>query len=240
MTYIILAAGLGTRLHPLTLKHPKSLYKLDKDMTVVQRLVKLIRANDQKAEIVVASGFMANNLVDELSLENVIFVRNPFFSITNSIASLWFARDYLERENVVIINGDIVLEDRLVKDIVCVPVEKPYVLIDSSCQDAGDYNAQVRDGKVLVMGKNLSTFYGEYACLTKLDSISSRLLKKEVCEMIEQEMYGQYFEDALVQMIFSRGFELGYVDIANYKWTEVDSVDDLIRAKKIHSEDSVF
>ena len=40
MTYIILAAGKGTSLQPLTMKTPKSLYKLDKDTTVLQRMVR--------------------------------------------------------------------------------------------------------------------------------------------------------------------------------------------------------
>jgi choline kinase len=237
MTYIILAAGVGTRLHPLTLNQPKSLYKLDKNMTVLRRMAKLIRKNDINAEIVVVTGFMEDSLEKELSEENIIFVKNPFYAVTNSIASLWFAKEFLERDNVVVINGDIVLENKLMEDVVCVPTEKPYVLIDTSCQDAGDYNVQVKEGKVLVMSKQLTSFSGEYACLTKLDSISSRLLKQEINDMIKQEMYDQYFENALVQMIFSHGFELYYLDIVDYQWTEVDCVDDLLKAKEIHTSD---
>ena len=43
MRYIFLVAGKGTRLQPLTLKHPKSMFKLDKDTTLIQRMVGLIR-----------------------------------------------------------------------------------------------------------------------------------------------------------------------------------------------------
>lgn len=239
MTYIILVAGLGTRLHPLTLALPKTLYKLDADMTVLQRMVKLIRKNDLNAEIVVVTGFMANHVADEISSENIIFVRNPFYAITNSIASLWFARDYLDRDNVVIIDGDIVLENRLMKDIVCMPTEKPFVLVDSTCDDAGDYNVQVKDKKVLVMSKQLVSYFGEYVGVVKLDSISSRLLKREMNEMIMNEYYDQYFENVLVQMIFSYGFGLYYVDIKDYNWTEVDCVDDLLKAKEIHVAEKI-
>ena len=38
-----MVAGKGSRLHPLTLKHPKSMYKLDEDMTLLQRMVMLIK-----------------------------------------------------------------------------------------------------------------------------------------------------------------------------------------------------
>ena len=97
MTYIILVAGKGTHLQPLTLKQPKSLYKLDGETTVLQRLVRKIRKYDSYAEIVVVVGFMYKHIKKEMLPENVKFVHNPFYDTTSSIASLWFAREYLQR-----------------------------------------------------------------------------------------------------------------------------------------------
>jgi len=64
--------------------------------------------------------------------------------------------------------------------------------------------------------------------------VSSRLLKEEIDRMIEGGMYGLYFEDALVQMIMFRDFQLFARDIAGEKWTEVNCVDDLLAAQEIH------
>lgn len=86
MTYIILAAGKGENLQPLTLKTPKSLYKLDRNTTVLQRMVRLIRKYDMGAEIVVVTGFMYEQVTRDLERENVIIVHNPFYSSTGSIA----------------------------------------------------------------------------------------------------------------------------------------------------------
>ena len=47
MKYIFMVAGKGTRLHPLTLKHPKSIYKLDENTTLLQRMVQLIKKYDK-------------------------------------------------------------------------------------------------------------------------------------------------------------------------------------------------
>jgi choline kinase len=236
MTYIILVAGKGTRLHPLTLHHPKSLYKLSENTTVLQRMVRSIRRNDHLAEIIVVVGFMHEQITDEIKNENVTIIHNPFFSITNSIASLWFARKYLERENVTIIDGDIVLDEGIMIDFVCKETRQPYVLVDSSCKDTGDYNVQIFNDKVCVMSKNLTSFYAEYACVTKLDAVSSRLLMLEIDSMVNNEMFDQYFENALVQMIFEKDFELFFRDIKDYKWTEVDSVDDLLKAREIERD----
>ncbi|MBQ9157003.1 MAG: NTP transferase domain-containing protein [Eubacterium sp.] len=234
MTYIILAAGKGNNLAPLTLKYAKTSFKLDEETTVLQRMVRSIRKADKNAEIAVVVGYKAEEIKKELEGENVRFIMNPFYEVTNSISSVWFARDYLERENVTIVHGDVVFSDEIVERYLTVPTEYPYVLGDSSCVRPGAYNIVSKDDQVLVMSKKLENFSAKYCCMTKLDPVSSRLLKEEIDSMINGNMYDQYFEDSLVQMIMFHDFQLFYVDIAGQKWSEVDTVDDLLSAQEIH------
>ncbi len=236
MTYIILVAGQGKKLQPLTLSRPKTLYKLDGNNTVLQRLVRSIRKHDKDAEIVVLVGFMYNHIQKELEDDNVLFVYNPFFADTSSMGSLWFAKDYLQRENVTIINGDIVMSDKLMCDVICAHTDVPYVMLDSTHKDGSKYNVQVQGDKVCVMSKNLTEFLGNYASVTKLDAVSSRFVLEQLDLMVNEGMYNLFFEDALVQMIFDKNFELYYKDIKDYQWTEVDNVDDLLRARQIQAE----
>ena len=236
MTYIILAAGKGENLNPLTLKYPKTSYKADDELTVLQRLVRSIRALDKNAEIVVVLGFLADMVKEELADDNVKFVLNPFYEVTNSISSLWFAREYLERENVTIIHGDVVFDDFITEEHIVKPTLFPYVLVDTSVTKPGAYNAVIDNGEVLVMSRKLEAFDAKYCCVTKLDAVSARLVKKEVDNMVNSNMYDQYFEDALVQMIMFHDFELRYADICEHQWNEIDSVDDLLHARKITKE----
>ena len=236
MTYIVLVAGQGKNLQPLTLNHPKTLYKLDGRTTVLQRLVRSIRKHDKEAEIVVVVGFMYKHIQKELEDDNVVFVHNPFYATTSSMGSLWFAKGYLQRENVVIINGDIVMSDQLMSDIICTHTDVPYVLLDSTLTDENKYNVQVQGDKVCVMSKNLTEFFGNYASVTKLDAVSSRFVLEQLDQMVNEGMYNLFFEDALVQMIFDNNFELYYKDIKDYEWTEVDCVDDLLKAREIQHE----
>lgn len=236
MIYIILSAGKGAKLQPLTLNHPKSLYKLDDKTTILQRLVRMIRKFDVDAEIVVVVGYMYKQIQRELEDDNVKFVHNPFYSNTSSMGSLWFAKDYLQRENVTIINGDIVTSDKLLQDVVCQHTDYPCVLLDSTHRDANKYNVQVQGDMVCVMSKNLTDYMGNYASVTKLDAVSSRFLLEQLNQMVNDEMYNLFYEDALVQMIFQKNFELYYKDIKEYKWTEVDCVDDLLKARQIQAE----
>lgn len=235
MTYIILVAGQGKHLQPLTLSRPKTLYKLDGNTTVLQRMVRTIRKCDKDAEIIVVVGFMYKHIKKELEDDNVKFVHNPFYAVTSSMGSLWFAKDYLQRENVTLINGDIVLSEKLLEDIICTHTDFPYILLDSTRNDDTKYNVQVQNDKVCVMSKNLTDFVGNYVGITKLDAVSSRFLLEQLDMMVNEGIYNLFFEDALVQMVFDRNFELYYKDIKEYNWTEVDCVDDLLKARQIQA-----
>ena len=137
MNYIILAAGVGTRLHPLTNESPKCLYKLDKDITIIERTVAMINRDDNDCNIVVVTGFFAEKIKDILNkFDNVKFIYNPFYKVTNSIASLWFAREYLVGD-VTILNADVVFDNNLCEQVIVKKVEKAFVLVDSSIKTDG-------------------------------------------------------------------------------------------------------
>ncbi len=233
MRYIILAAGKGTRLHPLTKKCPKCMYNLEADKSVIQTMIANIRLCDPSAEFIVVTGFMRKEI--EEHLKDVVFVYNPFYEITNSIASLWFAKEYLTGD-ITILNADIVAEEKLIRNVIVQKLAGAKILLDSSIKQNGDYNVQVKDDIVVVMSKELTNYYGEYAGITKLDSSSAEILRQEVEYMIHDQNYDQWYENALVQLIFKNDFKLGFIDIAEYNWAEIDTVDDLITSKEIFSK----
>ena len=239
MTYIVLVAGQGKNLQPLTLSYPKTLHKLGGETTVLQRLVRSIRKCDKKAEIVIVVGFMYKHIQKELEDDNVLFVHNPFYEVTSSMGSLWLAKEYLQRENVTIINGDIVMSDKMINDVICAYTDIPYVLLDSTKTSDNKYNVQVQGDRVCVMSKNLTDFMGNYVSVTKLDAVSSRFVFEQLSLMVNDGMYNLFYEDALVQMIFDKDFELYYKDVKDYKWTEIDSVDDLLKARQIQAESEI-
>ncbi len=237
MQYIFMAAGKGTRLHPLTLMHPKALYQLDENITILQRMINMIKKFDGNAKIIIVTGYMHSVIENEIT--DAEFVYNPFYEVTNSIASLWFAREYLCADEVILFNGDVVASEKLMNEIVCKPVKNPSVLLDSSIKTDGDYNVEILNDRVLVMSKDLKNYYGEYAGITRLNHYSALLLKQEIEQMIEEGFYDQWYENALVQLIFKHNFKLFFEDISGYDWTEVDSVNDLLLARKIYAREKL-
>jgi len=234
MTYILLAAGKGTRLHPLTFSYPKCLYKLDVETTVIRRMIQLIKKYDKESEIVLVTGFMDDVIKADLG-DTVTYVQNPFYSITNSLASLWFAKDYLNRDQVTIINGDTVMSEKAIKEVLCRKHDKPTVLLDSSIKSDGDYNVQVDGEIIVVMSKNLKNYYGEYSGVTILDKETCNKMVNTLNEMMQEELFNEWYEDVVVRMIFRNNHKFYHFDLSDYEWTEVDNVDDLLKAKKIHN-----
>ena len=235
MNYIFLIAGKGTRLHPITLDYPKSLYKLDDQMTVFERMIALIQESDPTANIVAVTGFQHQKI--EAISKSITYVYNPFYEVTNSIASLWFAEKYMDGDTVLI-NGDIVMERDLVQNVLCAPINRTEVLLDRAIKQNGDYNVQVNADNVVVMSKQLDEYYGEYAGVTRISASDITQYKKSLDAMIDKGVYTCWHEDLLVQMIFRENFSLGFCDIAQYEWTEIDCVSDLVNAKKIQSREN--
>lgn len=234
MKYFFLVAGRGTRMQPLTTNYPKTLFKLDKDTTIISRMIEMIRKYDENPKITIVTGF--KHYMIEESVENVSCINNPFFAVTNSLASLWFAKEHLVGDSIII-NGDVLVSEELMKEIVCKRIDRSEVLLDSSIRNDGDYNVEVIDNRVVVMSKGLNSYYGEFVGITRVDAKSVQLLKNEVETMIQNGQYDQWYEDAFIQMIFEHDFPLFYKDVCDYEWTEVDDVNDLLFARRIYQND---
>ena len=99
------------------------------------------------------------------------------------------------------------------------------------------YNVAIDGDLVVVMSKNLEKYYGEYVGVVILDKKTAEELTAVLDEMIREEQYNEWHEDVIARMIFRKNKNFFYYDMRDYEWTEIDNVDDLIKAKKIlHGE----
>ena len=233
MNYIILAAGMGTRLHPYTRNYPKSMLKLRNKITVLQRTINCIKEIDVNAKIYTIIGFEQDTIKNEIKGCN--FIENPFYRDTNSIASLWFAKDFLNGE-VTMINADVVYEKKLWQKIIDTQMGA-FVCMDASVRNDGDYNVKIINDEVVVMSKELNDYDGEYAGVTKLNAENTAILRTEIFSMVKYGFYNEWYENALVQCVLDNRIKLKYVDIQDYNWAELDSVNDLFMARTIKNRE---
>ncbi|MGK2961695.1 MAG: NTP transferase domain-containing protein [Gemmatimonadaceae bacterium] len=102
---VIVAAGLSSRLYPLTSETPKALLPVG-DETLLSRSIRLLR-NAGIPEIAVVVGFQAISIRDAVDTD-IAILPNPFFRHCNNMGSLLFARDFAADDSFVYLHGDLV------------------------------------------------------------------------------------------------------------------------------------
>lgn len=206
--------------------------KVSDNETVIQRAIRLIKEFDREAHITIVTGFCGDSIKSSLSNE-YNFITNPFYKVTNSVASLWFARNVLKgNKPVVILNSDIVFSVDFAKEITSIP-KNSTIYYDSSIQSHGDYNVQALNGKMVVMGKELSVYDGEYVGITKYVPEDLPALYAEVDKLVTEGLYDQWYENGLVQMTLNGEKLFQVTDAADFQWSEIDSIDNLLKIRRI-------
>lgn len=124
MQAIILAAGMGKRLKDLTQDSTKCMVKVN-GVTMIERMLTLL---DRKnlSRIVIVVGYKGQKLIDyigTLSIKTpIVFVENTVYDKTNNIYSLYLARKYLKQENTLLLESDLVFEEKVLDRI----LDDPY------------------------------------------------------------------------------------------------------------------
>ena len=100
---IIMAAGKGTRMRPVTLHTPKPLVKVN-GKRMIDSVIEALHKNG-RSEIYIVVGYLKDQFeILPKEYENVKLIENPFYDTCNNISSLYVARDYIE--NAIILDGD--------------------------------------------------------------------------------------------------------------------------------------
>jgi choline kinase len=110
MRIIILAAGKGERLMPLTRNTPKPLLDLGNGATLLEEQIASIQEAGCIDEIVLVIGYLAEQVEAKIKLHQASGIRirtiyNPFYEVSNNLMSLWFAQHEMEQDFLVT-NGD--------------------------------------------------------------------------------------------------------------------------------------
>ncbi|MDO5849534.1 MAG: aminotransferase class I/II-fold pyridoxal phosphate-dependent enzyme [Methanobrevibacter sp.] len=120
MQAIILAAGMGKRLKELTSDVTKCMVKVNEKTMIERMLGQLDELNLDR--IVMVVGYHAEkleNYVNSLDVKTPIeYVLNDVYYKTNNIYSLYLARDYLVKENTLILESDLIFDDGILEDLV--------------------------------------------------------------------------------------------------------------------------
>ena len=225
MKAILMAAGMGTRISSETNK-PKSLLPL-KDESLIMHTVNLLLKNNIDVNIIL--GYKGEYIKEELKGLPVTFFENPFYKVTNSIASLWFAKDILNDDDIILGNADVFYTQAML-DVLLKEQRDIVMIADSSRISEGDYFFKCDEQfKLIDYGKELKEKDRscEYVGLAKIRKEFMPTFKKQLLSLVHNGEYNYWWENTLYTMIDE--VDVNIKDINGIFWGEVDTKEDYRR-----------
>jgi choline kinase len=239
MKGIVLAAGPGRRLQPLTDDLPKTLLPLSNGRTILDVALANLRSAGLR-EVVVVTGFAADRVAEQReALEQRHDVRlellfNERAEEWNNAYSLWLARDAFG-EGALLVNGDTVHPSSVEETLLAVRGPGVLLAVDTE-KRLGEEEMKVllgEDGSLRTISKEVdpAAAQGEYIGVTLIEPSGAEPLA-EALEATWRRDPSDYYEDGFQELV-DRGGEVRVAPIGAVDWVEVDDHADLARAREI-------
>lgn len=234
MKVLIMAAGVGSRISRHLQNQPKCCVDIQ-GKPLIKKTFELLNRKGL-TNIALVTGYQEKYI--HQALEGFQYSRyfNPFYRVANSISSAWFARDFLVGDDVLIMNGDVFMEDSIL-DIILHESHSPVLLSDSGRIADADYRFQWQGNLLKKYGKQLTNeeTTGEYVGIGKLNQQDLMIFRQQVIDAVTAEDYQCWWEDIIYRTV-ETGQEVYVNDIAGRFWAEVDYIEDYERIKAFVSK----
>ena len=225
---IIMAAGLGTRMRPLTYKTPKPLVKVN-GKPMIESIIEGLHQNNI-TDISIVVGYLAEQF-DYLTkkYDGLKLILNPYYNKYNNISSLYVAKE--ELKNTIILDGDqIIVEPKL---------------LSNSFNYSGYAGSKINrftdewimhpdaEGTILSCDRDGNDHGWRLYSLSKWSARDSAKLKEHLIDEFEQQHHYDIYWDDVAMFDYFDDFSLKVIPIDSGDIIEIDSVEQL---KKINNE----
>lgn len=227
MKAILLAAGKGSRISKNIPNIPKSTLDINGTPLIIRTVTMLEKMG---IETTIVVGYQYRVIKELLKKYNcqVNIVYNPFFDVTNSIGSLWMAKDFLVSDDLIIANADVFWEEDILNQIINQD-RQVFMLSDRTRADDGDYFFFVQDDKIVKYGKELTREQRncEYVGIAYINKDFVGKFKSRLLEMIDRQEHNCWWENVLYSLTDEQ--DIYSVDVDGKFWAEVDFIEDYER-----------
>lgn len=241
MKIIILSAGQGRRLLPLTERSPKCAVPVNGTPMLEWQLREISKC-DVNA-VTVLTGFCADDvdsivqrMQPELPDQHLTCLHNPFYAVTDNLGTCWVATREMD-EPFVIINGDTLFEAPILQRLLSSPSNAPITLVTDrkGDYDADDMKVITVDGQLRRVGKHLSDgVNGESIGMMVFRNKGPALFKDKVETIMRKEEGTKRWYLSAIDELAQQG-HVNICDIAGLSWCEVDDPSDLVHAQQVLS-----
>ena len=236
MRAILISAGKGTRLYPLTKNTPKSLLEVGDGLTLLEaQLHSLQEAGIE--EIVIIVGYRAEQIEAKLHKYKDDFkittVYNPFYDVSNNLISVWMAR-YFMNGDFITINGDDMFTSDVIKNLMKSKHNITMVMDEKDDYDEDDMKIIHKDGLVLEVSKKIdfSKANGESVGIIKFSGHGPQIYVNMLEEMVRHPENMNVFYLRAIQEIINKGYPVHFSKCKPGDWGELDFHPDLMLIRK--------
>jgi len=235
-TAVLLVAGIGSRLRPLTNGVPKALVPLGRE-SILQRLIRQLQECGI-VRFVLATGYCEEAVraaVTPLAVATE-YCRNSEYANTQNSVSLAYCAPAVRDEPIIKLDGDLVLDIEILRRVLS--ISSPMVVaVDSSRElDQEAMKAEVdENGLIRRFGKSIpiAAASAESIGIEVLDGTSNNTVMRRIENLMSQGITDKYYEDVYSELIEDSKLAPKALDVAGLGWTEVDTFDDLERARQL-------
>ena len=231
---VILVAGVGQRLRPLTDDRPKALVTVGSE-TILQRTIRQLLAHGVR-ELVLATGYCEQAVRDAVATcpVPVTLCRNDRYDSTQNSVSLLRCREAVAGRDFYKLDGDLIFDGRVLGrlDGAGAPLA---VAVDSGVElGAEEMKVRVQGDRIAEFGKGLvpSECRGESIGIERVSGVAVSLLFHALGAAEEGGDTQVYYEDIYSRLI-AGGLEARALEVGDLKWTEIDTPEDLRRAREM-------
>ena len=218
---IIMAAGYGTRLRPITLSTPKPLIKVN-GIRMIESVIEALLKNDIR-EIYVVTGYLAEkfNFLEEKYSE-VTLIYNPYYSKYNNISSLYVARDHLK--DVIILDGDQIIKNDKILDP---NFEKSGYNCVWSQEHTDEWLLQVEKNTIVSCSRNGGEKGWRLYSISRWSQEDGQKLKADLEYQFEVEKNYDIYWDDVALFCSPQNYDLGIREMNLDDVIEIDTIDEL-------------
>uniref|UniRef100_A0A7C6A9N0 Phosphocholine cytidylyltransferase family protein n=1 Tax=candidate division WOR-3 bacterium TaxID=2052148 RepID=A0A7C6A9N0_UNCW3 len=234
---IILAAGIGQRLYPLTKSIPKCLLKVGGESILAKTLYSLEQAGI--SEVLLIAGHCAEALKSHIkSYKSISFklLFNPFYAQYNNSYSLWLAGKHL-CDGFILFNSDVIASSDLIHRVVNSQSTDFMVVDDRKVYEKEAMKVKREGKRIIAISKDLQPkdYDGEYIGIAKFSPEVGKQLYGELCHLAALNDGFSKFYEAAIDRLLAR-FPIAKFSTDSEPWIEIDDFTDLARAKKMYQD----
>ncbi len=227
---VILAAGRGRRMLPMTDDIPKCLLRYRNKKMLEHQLDMIRQAGISR--ILIVTGFGAD-LVRDTAGPEVRYVHNERYLSTNSLYSLFLARRFLD-SGLLLMNSDVLAEREILESLLAEAFPNAVAVDFRGPFADGEMNVKVSSGFVAKIGRGVAAgdADGRSVQFAKFDKPAAETLGDEVARIVGAGCVDGFPSDAYGAVIAGHGLKA--VDIGERLWFEIDTPADFRRAASMN------